>query len=88
MKLRNCSISIQFPVKLDSKELSKEEAEDAIDDLEKLIEESTKPIPNKKWYSVCIEGLIKAGENLDKLGTPVISLSRKILSLLTGGVVK
>jgi hypothetical protein len=41
--------------------------------------------PNQRWYSVSIEGFIKAAENLDKLGTPVISLSRKVLSLLTGG---
>jgi hypothetical protein len=41
---------------------------------------------NNKWYSVSIEGLIKAAENLDKLGEPVISLSRKVLSLLTGGL--
>lgn len=46
---------------------------------------AVKPKPNKKWYSVSIEGLIKAAENLDKLGTPVISLSRKVLSLLGGG---
>ena len=51
----------------------------------KLVEEATKPKPNKKWYSVSIEGLIKAAENLDKLGEPVINLSRKVLSLLTGG---
>jgi hypothetical protein len=32
--------------------------------------------------------LIKAAENLDKLGEPVINLSRKVLSLLTGGVIQ
>ncbi len=31
---------------------------------------------------------IQAAENLDKLGEPVISLSRKVLSLLTGGAVE
>ena len=38
--------------------------------------------------SCSIEGLIKAAENLDKLGEPVINLSRKVLSVLTGGVIK
>jgi len=55
------------------------------EDYGKLADEATKPKPNKKWYSVSIEGLIKAAENMDKLGEPVISLSRKVLSLLMGG---
>ena len=71
-----------------NKGLPEEQAAEAADDLEKLVDEATKPKPNKKWYSVSIEGLIKAAENLDKLGEPVISLSKKVLSLLTGGVVK
>ena len=71
-----------------NKGLPEEQAAEATDDLEKLVDEATKPKPNKKWYSVSIEGLIKAAENLDKLGEPVISLSKKVLSLLTGGVVK
>ncbi len=55
---------------------------------ERLIEESTQPEPDRQWYSVSIEGLIKAAENLDKLGEPVINLSQKVLSLLTGGIIK
>lgn len=65
-----------------------EQAAEVSEDLGKLIDEATKPKPNKKWYSVSIEGLIKAAENLDKLGEPVTNLSKKVLSLLTGGVVK
>ena len=71
-----------------NKELPAEQASEAADDLEKLVEEATKLKPNKKWYSVSIEGLIAAAENLDKLGEPVVSLSKKVLSLLTGGLVK
>ena len=56
------------------------------EDLTRLIDEAVKPKPNKKWYSVSIEGLIKAAENLDKLGEPVLHLSKKVLSLLTGGL--
>jgi hypothetical protein len=63
-------------------------AEQAAEDFEKLTDEAVKTKPNQKWYSVSIEDLIKSAENLDKLGTPVISLSRKVLSLLTGGAVK
>jgi hypothetical protein len=71
-----------------TKELPDEQAVTVTKDLGRLVEEATQPNPDKRWYSVSIEGLIKAAENLDKLGAPVISLSRKILSLLTGGVVK
>jgi len=56
-----------------------------VKNFERLADEITQPEPDKQWYSVSIEGLIKAAENLDKLGTPVISLSRKVLSLLMGG---
>lgn len=59
----------------------------AMKNFERLVEEVVQPEPDRQWYSVSIDGLIKAAENLDKLGTPVISLSRKVLSLLTGGVV-
>jgi len=52
------------------------------------VDEATKPAPQKKWHSVSIEGLIKAAENVEQVGVPVINLSRKVLSLLTGGVVK
>lgn len=71
-----------------TKSMSEEQATEVTEDLGKLVDEATKSKPNQKWYSVSIEGLIKAAENLDKLGTPVISLSRKVLSLLTGGVIK
>jgi hypothetical protein len=68
--------------------LPTEQAAEAAEDFGKLADEAVKPKPNQKWYSVSIEGLIKAAENLDKLGAPVISLSRKVLSLLTGGVIQ
>ena len=68
--------------------LPQEKAAEAADDLSKLVEEATKPNPSKKWYSVSIEGLIKAAENVEKVGEPVINLSRKVLSLLTGGVIQ
>jgi AAA+ ATPase superfamily predicted ATPase len=87
-ELKNTLKELAEAVAAMNKELPEEQATEAADDLEKLVEEATKPKPNKKWYSVSIDGLIKAAENLDKLGEPVISLSRKVLSLLTGGVIK
>ncbi len=67
-----------------NKSLPEEQAAEVAEDLSKLVDEATKPKPQKKWYSVSVDGLVKAAENLDKLGEPVINLSRKVLSLLTG----
>jgi DNA-binding protein YbaB len=63
--------------------LQAEEAETAKDDLERLKEELQKPKPNKKWYSISIDGLIQSAQNLNELGAPVINLATKILQLLT-----
>jgi len=68
--------------------LPAEQAADVAEDFGKLADEAIKPRPNQKWYSVSIEGLIKAAENLDKLGTPVIDLSRKVLSILISNIKK
>jgi len=69
-----------------AKSLPDEQATEASDDLSKLVDEATKPKPNKKWFSVSVEGLIQAAENVEKVGEPVIRLSQKVLSLLTVGV--
>ena len=74
-------------VKTMNKSLPEEQSAEVTEDLGRLVDEATKFKPNKKWYSVSIEG-IEAAENLDKLGEPVINLSRKVLSLLTGGVIQ
>lgn len=71
-----------------TKALPAEQANQVSEYLSKLVEEATKPKPQKKWYSVSIDELVKAAENLDKLGTPVISLAKKVLSLLTGGAIQ
>lgn len=68
--------------------LSARKASQTSKHLGKLADEVIKSKPKKKWYSVSIEGLIEAAENLDKLGKPVINLSRKVLSLLTSGIIK
>ncbi|MBT3313335.1 MAG: TIR domain-containing protein [Anaerolineae bacterium] len=71
-----------------NEELPTEQALEASEDLGRLVDEALMSKPNKKWYSVSIEGLIQAAENLDKLGEPVVDLSKKVLSLLTGGLAK
>jgi internalin A len=63
-------------------ELPKEKAEEVADDMKRLAEEAVKPSPSKKWYSVSIDGLTKAAENLGKVGEPVIKLAGKVLALL------
>jgi internalin A len=65
------------------KSLPEEQASQAAENFEMLGAQAIKPKPNKQWYSVSIEGLIKAAENVEKVGEPVINLSRKVLSLLT-----
>jgi len=71
-----------------TKSLPDEQAAEVTGDLSKLVDEAINPNPSKQWYSVSVDGLIKAAENVEKVGEPVINLSRKVLSLLTGGVVK
>jgi predicted RNA-binding protein with RPS1 domain len=62
--------------------LPKEEAEEVQECMEQLVKEAKKPKPNPKWYRVSIEGLTEAAQKLEKLGTPVIQLAGKVLSLL------
>src|SRR5688572_21719445 len=57
-----------------TKSLPSEQAAEVTDDLSRLVNEATKPTPSKKWYSVSIDGLIKAAENVEKVGKPVINL--------------
>ncbi len=70
------------------KVIPEERTVEIVDDISELVDEATRPAPRNKWYSVSIDSLIKAAENLDKLGETVINLSQKVLSLLTGGVLK
>ncbi len=87
-ELRDTMLQLGEAVDVMIEKLPAEQAVEVAEDFGKLADEAVKPKPNQKWYSVSIDGLIKAAENLDKLGPPVISLSRKVLSMLTGGLVK
>jgi hypothetical protein len=69
-----------------TKELPKEKAEEAADDMKRLAEEATKEKPNSKWYSVSIDGLVAATQNLGKVGDAVIELAGKVRKILTMGL--
>jgi len=68
------------------KELPKEQAEEVADDMKKLAEEAVKEKPNKKWYSVSVDGLVTAAQNVGKVGEAVIDAAGKVKSILTGGL--
>lgn len=52
------------------------------EDLKILVNEATLRIPNPKWYKISIDGLIRAAENLGKIGKPVVELATVVLNLL------
>lgn len=62
--------------------LGEEQRNKVNDDLTQLVDQATKAVPNKRRYSVSAEGLIKAAENLGKIGKPVIKLAVRVLALL------
>ena len=71
-------------VEIMAQNISKEQAEEVTDDMKQLAEETTKPAPRKEWYSVNIDDLTKAAQNLGQVGEPVIKLAAKVLALLHG----
>lgn len=73
-------------VEIMSQALPDEQATEVKDDLDKLVEEATKENPKQRWYSVSIDGLIAAAQNLGKVGDAVIELTRKVRKILTGGI--
>ena len=68
------------------KELPKEKADKAANYMEKLVDEATKEEPDSEWYSVSINGLLKAAENIGKVGDAVITLAGKVSTILTSGL--
>jgi internalin A len=55
--------------------------------MQRLSEEATKEKPDSEWYSVSIDGLTKAAQNLGKVGDAVIELAGKVRKVLTGGLI-
>jgi internalin A len=54
--------------------------------MQRLSEEATKEKPDSEWYSVSINGLIAAAQNLGKVGDAVIGLAGKVKTILTSGL--
>jgi hypothetical protein len=65
-----------------SEKLPQEGAVDVAEDLETLVEQATRDKPKQKWWSVSIEGLTKAAENIGKVGEPVLNIISQIVPLL------
>lgn len=65
-----------------TKHLPEDQQVSVTEDLDVLLKEASKEKPAKRWWSVSIEGLTKAAENLGALGEPVLSLVGKIAALL------
>jgi len=65
-----------------SKALTEEQTQDVAENLEILVREATNKAPRQKWYQLSSDGLIKAAENLGKVGKPVIELTGKVVSML------
>lgn len=69
-----------------AKELPSEQAEEVAEDMQKLTEEVVKEKPKEKWYSVSIDGLVAAAQNVGKVGDAVIEAAGKVRKILTGGL--
>ncbi|MCZ2126610.1 MAG: GTP-binding protein, partial [Anaerolineales bacterium] len=52
------------------------------EELEDLQKQAQRAEPNKAKIKVSVEGLIKAAQNLERIGAPVLSLAKKALELL------
>ncbi|MBI2402247.1 MAG: hypothetical protein HYV20_05835 [Gemmatimonadetes bacterium] len=50
--------------------------------LETLVEEASKPTPDKRWYQLSSEGLIDAAKTVAALTEPVTSAVKAVLALL------
>jgi hypothetical protein len=66
-----------------TQEMPKEQAEDAADDLQKLVEQATSEKPKRKWWSVSVDGLTQAAKNVGKIGEPVLAILERLVPILT-----
>jgi len=85
-ELKETLMKLVQAVEAMSQALPDEQATEVKDDLDKLDDEATKENPKQKWYSVSIDGLVAAAQNLGKVGDAVIELTGKVRKILTGGV--
>jgi hypothetical protein len=59
-----------------------DQAQDVIDNLSTLVREAVKPKPRREWWSLSVEGLTKAAQNIGDIGKPVLETAGRIVSLL------
>lgn len=81
-ELRELLKSLTHAVKSMNEALSKEEAQQATQHLETLVEEATSKTPRREWWHVSVEGLKKAASNIGAVGKPVLELVARIIPLL------
>lgn len=81
-ELKNLLKELSVEVGKMMEHLPQKEGKDVKEDLETLIDKTTCENPKRKYWSVSIDGLTKAAENLGKLGVPVLELVGKIVPFL------
>jgi len=65
-----------------TQKMSKEQAEDAAEDLKNLVEQAAREKPKRKWWSVSVEGLTQAAKNIGEIGKPVLDILERIVPIL------
>jgi len=80
--IQECLDQLKVAIQEIQKYLSQENQTEIIDDYNRLIEEIFKPKPQIKWWSVSIEGLKKAAENLGEVGKPILEIIQLLVPLL------
>ena len=57
-------------------------ATELVDNLERLVAETEKSQPNKKWYELSIDGLKEAAGAIGEIGEPILKTLSTLLPLL------
>lgn len=81
-ELRTTLQLLAFAVDEMNKELSEKDATKTANNLAEIVEASTQGFSDSKWYEVSLEGLIKAAENLGRIGKPVLELAWKLTEII------
>jgi gas vesicle protein len=81
-ELRDVLKSLVESVNAMANKLKDEEAEEVADDLENLVKEATKRNPREGHIKISAESLVKAAENVGRIGEPVINLAGQIVTML------
>jgi signal peptidase I len=64
------------------KALSKNKADQIVNDLQMLTNEVTNPSPRKKWWELSVEGIKEAAASVGEIGNNTISILNKLLPFL------